>query len=167
MALSLITDRTAADVAGLKALRNKINATSWASLTAAEQATWTAGKGANNATDLNRVESAVAYLAGLLKGYGYWPNTTSFITSWTEGDTAVDPSEFNEADAARYLANVAAIKATLSGTTILPASLNNLTPEQQNNIEKALLEIEIYIDRVVAAFRHTGAAISGQEGLIL
>lgn len=163
MALSLITDRTAADVAGLKALRNKINATGWASLTAAEQATWTAGKGGLNATDLNRVESAVAYLAALIASYGYPVTITTPKTNWTEGDEATDPDEFNEANSPIYLANVAAIKAAFYGTTTIPATMSSISPEDLNNIERALLEVEAHLVQMAAAFRYCGELICGED----
>lgn len=60
---TLITNRTQADVERVKALAAK----GFAGMTAAEQAEWLAGmKGAYNAADLNRVETALNYLAGRL-----------------------------------------------------------------------------------------------------
>lgn len=65
---TLITDRTAADVERVKYLRGRINA---GTATAAEKAEWgTALKGAYNASDLNRVSDAAAYLAARLTSLG-------------------------------------------------------------------------------------------------
>lgn len=60
---NLITDRTQADVERVKALAAK----GFAAMTAAERAEWLTGmKGAYNASDLNRVGTALNYLAGRL-----------------------------------------------------------------------------------------------------
>lgn len=65
---TLITDRTAADAARVKAL----TANGWAGMTEAERAEWlTDLKGAYNASDMNRVSAAVDYLAERLHELGY------------------------------------------------------------------------------------------------
>lgn len=62
---TLITDRTAADVARVHELAVK----GYAGMTAAELAEWLAGvKGAYNAVDLNRVGTALNYLRDRLTG---------------------------------------------------------------------------------------------------
>ena len=69
----LIFDRTAADVAQLKAVTAKLVDRA---ATAEEQAAFLAGmKGAYNDTDLNRVGAAVAYLTARLGSLGYHVNT--------------------------------------------------------------------------------------------
>lgn len=163
MALALITDRAAADVARLRTLAARINADGWATLTAAEQAEWDAGKGAYNTTDLNRVGDALNYLTALIRSYGYPVNTTASKTNWFAGDESTDPDEFNAADGAAYLANVAAIKAAFYGTTTIPASMNNMSPEDMNNIERQLLEIEDHLVQMAAAFRYCGELICGED----
>ena len=63
----LITDRTAADVNRVKALAAK----GWAGMTAAERTEWLGEmRGAYNASDLNRVGSAVDYVAKRLRSCG-------------------------------------------------------------------------------------------------
>lgn len=116
-------------------------------------------KGFYNATDLNRVGQNLQYLADVLRGYGY----NVFVnpkTDWTITDT---PSA---SDMERYLLDLNALKTAFYGTTELPDSMNNLTVTAANNIEKLLLEIEIYINRMVAGFRKCGTFKSGQ-GVIL
>ena len=62
--LNLITDRTQADVDCVRQLAAK----GWAAMTAEERAAWNGGlKGAYNASDLNRVGSAVEYVANRLR----------------------------------------------------------------------------------------------------
>ena len=65
---TLVTDRTEADVSRYSELRDK----GWAEMTTAEKAEWVAGmKGAYNASDLNRVASAMAYLSQRFASAGY------------------------------------------------------------------------------------------------
>lgn len=65
---TLITDRTLADVERVKALRKK----GFAAMTSEERSEFLAPvKGAYNATDLNRVQEAMEYLAERFRGYGY------------------------------------------------------------------------------------------------
>ena len=71
---TLITDRTAADVARVEELATK----GFAAMTADERAEWLGGmKGAYNASDLNRVGAALNYLAARLA-----PNCGT-DTGWT------------------------------------------------------------------------------------
>ena len=66
--MNLITDRTTQDVNRVKFLAAK----AWQDMTEAERAEWLSPmKGAYNYTDLNRVEEAVAFVAGRLKEFGY------------------------------------------------------------------------------------------------
>jgi len=117
-------------------------------------------KGFYNATDLNRVGQNLQYLADVLRGYGY----NVFVnpkTDWTITDT---PSA---SDMERYLLDLNALKTAFYGTTPLPDSMNGLTYEDANNIERLLLEIERNISNMIPAFRHSGTFCSGQGGLIL
>lgn len=157
MSLELITDRTATDITALTALRDKIkNRTA----TVDEWTQWLVGShGAYNASDLNRVGDAVAYLAALLNGYGY-SVTVNPKTDWVPGDIP------RESDMVQYLADVQAIKDKFYGTTPLPESMNHINHHDANNIEKLLLEVETYINRMVAGFRKCGTFRSGQ-GVIL
>ena len=116
-------------------------------------------KGAYNAADLNRVGHNVDYLAGVLNGYGYLVSVSP-ETDWTISDIP------RASDMAQYLADLNAIKDKFYGTTPLPASMNDLTHTDANNIEKLLEEIEPYINRMVAGFRKCGTFKSGQ-GVIL
>lgn len=70
MSLTLITDRTAADLAAAREIIAKVQRGE--TLTEAEQSQFDAGlRGCYNATDLNRVEAAVRTLAAELKAAGY------------------------------------------------------------------------------------------------
>lgn len=129
--MQLITDRTQADVdrAG------ELNAKGWARMTEEERAEWSAGmKGAYNYADLNRVERAVAELAGKLG------LTLSVKTNWTEADVP------KAADFERYLGNIRAlreVRSGLAGTPATPASMARLDYKTANAIEQILVDIEI------------------------
>ena len=139
---SLIFDRTQADVSSLEALLDKtragtITAEEWAQLVSPDH------KGAYNYTDLNRVTEAMEYISDLLEGLGYsTAGYRSASTMWTEGDTPTS------SDMAEYLANVAALRGSLpqlSTTPQTPASMDKLTVETANSIEKILVDIETII----------------------
>lgn len=94
-------------------------------------------KGAYNYTDLNRVESTVEYLAGILG-----VNLT-VKTDWAEWDI---PSS---ADMTRYLENIRALRGvydTWAGTPEVPRGMNKLTYAGANDIEKILLSLERRLD---------------------
>lgn len=151
-----VTDRTQADVNRAKAL----NAKGWEAMTEAERTEWLGGlKGAYNASDLNRVGHNVAYLAEVLGSYGYMVLVEP-KTDWTAEDIPT------QAQMATYLSNVQTLKDEFYGTTDLPETMDKLTAEGANNIERLLLEIETYINRMVDGFRRCGTLRSGQ-GVIL
>lgn len=87
-----------------------------------------ATKGAYNYSDLNRVERAVEEISERL-GLGLTTNTY-----WAMWDIPT------ESDMARYINNVRKIATAIGSTIVLPDSMNKLTYETANNIEKILLE---------------------------
>ena len=148
----LITDRTQADVDELVALLKKDT------FTADELTAFQTSKGAYNYTDLNRVESAVAYLAAAfvqaptdLRQYAsdrnvawdavfdvpYDPDDYDDITTKTDWAATDIPSA---TQMTRYLANVALIQSAFTSAVILPSTMNNLTFDGANKIERALVE---------------------------
>lgn len=156
MSLSLVTDRTQSDVDTANRIKTKRAAGGWSNLTTAEQTAFLAGlKGSYNYTDLNRVGAAVAYLAGFINGYGYTVSVAA-KTSWAQGEV------ITPADAAVYITDVAAIKAAFYGTTNLPTAMSGMTYAEANNIETLLLEVESYINQMIAGFRRCGNATCGQ-----
>lgn len=164
----LITDRTQSDVDELVALLKKD------SFTVDELTAYQNSKGAYNYTDLNRVESAVAYLAAALvqapvdlRQYASDRNV-----AWDDYfDVSYDPDDYDDlttktdwantdipsaSQMARYLSNVALIQAAFPNNIILPPSMNNLTFEGANNIERAL----------IAAYESLTETIDTNEGYI-
>lgn len=132
--LNLITDRTAADVA------NRTD------------------KGFYNATDLNRVESAVEYVAGRLQSFG---NAVEVYPKkdWTTKDApAVSAMK-------RYLNDVAALRAVLAvlpTTPEVPPDMDGLTYTEANNIEQILKDIDLLITNMTAAWFYSGDLYSGE-----
>ena len=154
MLLNLITDRTAEDVTRWLALKAK----GYANMTEAERAEWANSKGAYNYTDLNRVESAVEYLAALLTGYGYYVKLGG-VRSWAEEDVPT------LADATRFLGNVKAIRTALAAfqsTPKVPASMHNLTYEAANAIEQILADVETLANNMASIYAYGGEIYGGE-----
>ncbi len=108
-----------------------------------------------NATDLNRVGHNLDYLADLLNGYGYAISVMP-KTDWTIEDIP------RVSDMTAYLTDLEAIKTTFHGTVPLPVTMDNLTVDGANNIEKLLCEIEQNIYSMVATFNYSGELYSGE-----
>lgn len=163
---SLITDRTADDAQ--KALN--LSKLQWSEMSDAQKAEWSGSlKGSYNASDLNRVENAVAYLAETLRllrpklqdyaksldvGWdvffagNYDPEDLNLETKtdWTKEDAPT--AEAME----RYLANVVTLRNALNyATDRLPSSMRNLTWQGANAIERALKGL----DAAIKEFRTT------------
>lgn len=165
---TLITDRTQNDVDQVHYLNSKWMTLPDGSLqwsgTTDELALWTAGlKGSYNAQDLNRVGTAMVYLAEELNALGYMV-TVFPKTNWNEEDV---PSSV---DMEAYLQQVATLRAVIpvfSTTPDVPLEMNYLTYQEANNIEKILVDIETLIFNMKAAFRHCNAAVCGGSGLLI
>lgn len=127
--LSLVTDRTQADVSA----HNE--------------------KGTYNSTDLNRVNSAMEYLSKELSNYGYKADLLS-VPVWAENDIpTVNDMEI-------YLKNISTLREVLNlatDTPKVPESMNYLTYQKANDIEKILIAIETSISRVVKSMSRCNA----------
>ena len=157
--VTLVTDRTQADVDRVKALEAK----GFAAMTAAEQSEWLAGmKGAYNAADLNRVGTALNYLAGRLGTICGRSITWMAKTDWAVTDIAT------ASQSAEYRQHIQDIRNALTypaGTPDAP-ELNRLTYTGANDIERILALCEELIDNITKAFRYTGAAECAAGGLL-
>lgn len=156
--LDLITDRTSEDVDYAKRLAAK----GLAAMTDEEKAAFINGlKGAYNAKDLNRVESAVAFLPSFLNGIQdeinrylaslgvaedelyRVPYDTPIAELETKTDWAIVDIPY-EADFVRYLANIAVARNWIELPNNIPAapdSIQRLTADAANAIEKILLAV--------------------------
>ena len=138
---TLVTDRTEADVSHYSELRDK----GWAEMTTAEKAEWVAGmKGAYNASDLNRVASAMAYLSQRFASAGYSVPVSS-PTDWANGDIPT------KGDMDTYLDDLRRIRAALAvmdTTPSAPGSMDYLTWAKANDIEKILADVDDLLTKI-------------------
>lgn len=156
---TLVTDRTQADVDRVKALAAK----GFSTMTAAEQVEWLAGmKGAYNAADLNRVGTALNYLAGRLG-----PICGKIITWTAKTDWAVtDIATASQAETYRQqIQDIRDALAYPAGTPDAP-QMKRLTYTGANDIERILTICEKLIVNVAKSFRYTGAAECAAGGLL-
>lgn len=156
MDLDLITNRTQADVDRVAQLTGRVSA---GTATEAEKTEWASDlKGAYNASDLNRVGAAMAYVAGRLNGYGY-AVTVNPKQDWTGSDIPT------AGQMAAYLQDVAALRgaiAVMASTPPTPDSANNLTWQEANNIEQILLDVDELLTRMAAAWFYSGDLYAGE-----
>lgn len=154
--MQLITDRVQADVNRVAQLAARISA---GTATAAEQTEWASDlKGAYNASDLNRVGAAVAYVAGRLNGYGYYVSVSP-KQDWTANDIPT------EGQMATYIQDVAALRgaiAVMNSTPPTPDSASGLTWQEANNIEQILLDVDELLTRMAAAWFYSGDLYAGE-----
>lgn len=153
--LNLITDRTQADVDRVRQLAQK----GFRNMTADEKTEWLNGlKGAYNASDLNRVGAAVAYVAGRLTGYGYAVSVDP-RQDWQVTDIPTQESM------TAYLADVATLRAALTvaaDTPEVPEDMERLTWQEANDIEKILVDVDELLTRMAAAWFYSGELYAGE-----
>lgn len=151
--LRMITNRTQADVDAVTALLQK----PWAEFTAAEKAFWLGVvRGAYNDDDMNRVGTAVEYIAGLMEQAGYAPQVDP-KTDWTETD-APTPEQRQT-----YVDNVAALKALLpvSGPEV-PADMEKFTFGDANDLETVLVATDRMFPLFERSAIYSGEVFSGE-----
>ena len=132
--LTLITDRTAEDVAQKTA------------------------KGFYNATDLNRVGSAVEYVAGRFQALGY-DCPGSIKKDWSESDTPT------ASQMETYRQNIATLRrqiAVMQSTPETPETIRQLNYIRANNIEQILLDLDALIDKLMKSWYFSGELYAGE-----
>ena len=153
--LNLITDRTAADVARWQELRDK----GFAAMTEAEKTEWLgAMKGCYGHTDMNRVEGAVALLAGKISALGYL-YSPSVKMNWTKEDVPT------RADFERYFGNVEGLRnaiPVLATTPSAPTVYSKLSYRTANDLEKILLDVNLIASNVTKAWHYAGELYTGE-----
>lgn len=153
---TLITDRLATDVR----LVQDLNSKGIENMTDDELAEWyTELKGAYNYTDLNRVSSAVQYVATQLTDAGYEYPTLVIKTDWVMTDKPT-PEQL-----AAYLQSVKDIREVIDlaeGTPPAPANMNALTFEQANDIERILVAVEESVQLILYGFIYADEMYSAE-----
>ena len=153
--LNLITDRTQSDVYYVARLAAK----GWAGMTEDERSQWLIGlKGAYNATDLNRVGNAVAYVAGRLEDAGYAPDVSPKI-DWTIPDIPTESQMETYLDNVRALRNAFTVPATVPQ---VPADMEGLTYQEANDIERIILAIDALITNMMDAWFYSNEVFCGE-----
>ena len=154
-ALNLITDRTQRDVERWRLLHSK----GYDALTDAEKAEWqTAMKGAYNYVDMNRVESAVAFVANRLSELGYFISPEIKAT-WNVTDHPT------KADMNRYFGNIALLRAVLplyQTTPTAPTTSKKMDYQVANDIEKILADIDRQIATINQSWYYAGDVFTGE-----
>lgn len=152
---NLITDRTQADVDRYTELKMK----RLSGMTADEKAEWeTHLKGAYNYTDMNRVESAVEYVANRLTEAGYIIIPV-IKKNWAKTDKPT-LADFN-----RYMKNISDIRsalATYETTPDAPTTERKLSFQAANDIEKILTDVDELISKMMSAYFYSGDLYSGE-----
>ena len=153
--LSLITDRSERDVERWRMLHNK----GYAALTEAEKAEWDAGmKGAYNHTDMNRVESAVVFIANRLKEAGIYVEPIVH-PEWHVGDHPT------REDMIRYYDNIALLRKALplyKTTPAAPTTSKRLDYLAANDIEKILSDLDRQITAINQSWYYAGDVFAGE-----
>lgn len=157
--LELITDRTAADVAEAKRLRDKLLAGE--ALTDEEFARYSAGlRGCYNASDMNRVGAAVRYVANRLNAEGYGAHVSP-KTDW-QMEYAVRQSDWNKyLDEVRHLRR----KLTLMRTTpqITDGMYSGLKNHAEANaIEQILVDLDWMLTNIIRDYIYAGEVFAGE-----
>lgn len=132
--LSLITDRTRADVA---------NQTD---------------KGFYNASDLNRVGAAVEYIAGRFTALGYaCPVTVK--KDWLTSDA---PTQRQMETYRQNIVTLRGQIAVMQSTPNAPASMAGLNYVKANDIEQILLDLDALIDNLIKSWYFSGEVYAGE-----
>lgn len=132
--LSLITDRTRADVA---------NQTD---------------KGFYNASDLNRVGAAVEYIAGRFAALGYACPVTVKKDWLTSGAPTASQMETYRQNIVTLRGQIAVMQSTPNA----PASMAGLNYVKANNIEQILLDLDALIDNLIKSWCFSGELYAGE-----
>lgn len=116
-------------------------------------------KGCYNASDLNRVGAAMEYLKNRLNDSGYNVQVSP-KTTWKESDSPTDDTM------TAYLGFLGTLRNVLTlpdETPELPSSMNHLTFESANDIERILEIIDGAITLMVNAYWYSGELYSGED----
>lgn len=119
-------------------------------------------KGKYTAQDLNRVEQATENLYDQAKELGILPPGT-FKTDWSFPVLFSREEWPTQAQMQRYLANITHLCRAVELAGGLPTTMENLTYEDANHIEQALLGVYPRIQNALQIFRYSGEVFAGEE----
>lgn len=155
--LSLITDRTQADVDELLSILQ----TPFADWTTEQAQLFYSGmsKGAYNASDLNRVGAAMVYIAKRISSMGYSVTDIAPKLYWMDTDVVT------LSDMSAYLSDLAALQAVLplpDETPTAPSDMAGLTFTEANDIEQILAIINTMLTNITLAYMYAGELYGGE-----
>ena len=154
---NLITDRSPTDVEAVKELAEAIKHGT-ATEEQVQQYLNVHQKGAYTYEDLNRVESAVVYVANRLKEFGYGTDIRP-VETWSVENKP------NKADFDRYFGNVAQIRSAITvfkSTPVAPDSIAEFDVNQANALEQILVDIDQILNNIQAAWFFLGDLYIGE-----
>ena len=154
--LQLITDRTEEDVAIVKSMTNR-GVLDWSD---EELTEYLAGlKGAYNAVDLNRVESAVEYISERFIQTGYNYPIPQIKNIWSiEEIMSIE-------DTQRYLSNIETMRDMIALPEYTPTvakNMENFTYTKANDLEKILEIVDQHITKMEQAYLYSGDIFGGE-----
>lgn len=151
----MILDRTETDVIRWRSLRNK----GWGTMGEEERQEWLSPmKGSYNYTDLNRVESAVEYVAEQLRYHGYYVLPV-VKKDWTMHDS---PTIY---DMNRYFSNVAELRSKIKvydTTPEAPTTAKKLDYTMANALEQILVDISELLKKLSEVWFYSGDLYCGE-----
>ena len=119
-------------------------------------------KGSYSCADLNRVEQAVLTLAQTAQRLDLW-YAPQVKLDW-KAPGKFDPAQWpGQSQMKRYLKNVQVLCGLVGVESRLPASMEKLTWNGANQIEKALLAVERQIFEIINTFGYSGEIFAGEE----
>lgn len=156
--LTLITDRTATDVADARRLLAKLR--DGKPLTEAERAAYLAGlRGCYNASDMNRVGEAVRDIADRLIAAGYAPRVSP-KTDWAMTDIV------RQSDWSHYLDDVRELRRKLAMLPTTPsitdAMYSGIDHAGANDIERILVDLDFLITNMMKSYVYVGEVFAGE-----
>ena len=107
---------------------------------------------------LNRTEQAMEYLNQIFKELGYF-KAMEFKTNWT--DEEITPEQAN-----RYINNLRTLREFIimeSTTLVAPNTINGMSIDRANDIEKILHDIDLVLQHVIANFRYANDLYCGEN----
>ena len=119
-------------------------------------------KGSYSYSDMNRVEAAVDKIAAEFSSLGIGMELTT-KTDWGLPDDFSKESWPIASQLRRYLDNVAAIKNLFVVSVRLPQSMDKLTWEGANNIERVLQTAFVRIQGIKQNYHYSGEIFAGEE----
>ncbi len=122
-------------------------------------------KGHYGPKDLNRVEQVVAELASVAKDLDI-PGEFVVKTDWALPEEFLRDNWPTATQMQRYLDNIYRLCNAVALAKDLPVSMENLTWEGANQIERSLEQAYIRIQSILQTFQFSGEIFAGEESFI-